>query len=224
MQKNEKSKKRKIVVHYTRNSTRLQVINKTHEVHLEKIRSYTEQNNFNCVKEFVDKGISGTKKERKQLNALRNYIRLHEVDYVIVTKLDRIMRNFMEFNDLYKELIHYEVGLIAIEQSTLDLANWKDPMVKIFVTFTGLAAELEADWIADRREAGKKFAEIYGTKSGKPMHRPKITLPDEKIIKEWTQQREWRNSQKKPSVQFFADKYDCSWKTMDNKIRELGLK
>lgn len=207
--------KETIVVHYTRNSTSQQVTNKTHEVHLDIIRNYTETNNFKCVREFVDKGVSGTKKERKQLKALRNYISLHEVDFVIITKLDRIMRNWLEFNDLYKELIHYEVGLIAIEQSTLNLANWNDPQVKIFVTFLGLAAELEAEWITERRESGKKYAEMHGTKSGLPMHRPKKEFPEEKIVADW---------KFKASVQFLANKHNCSWKTMDNYLRGLGLK
>jgi DNA invertase Pin-like site-specific DNA recombinase len=207
--------RQKIVVHYTRNSTRQQVMDKTHEIHLEKIRKYTIANNFKCAREFVDKGISGTQKERKQLKALRNYISLHEVDFIIITKLDRIMRNWLEFNELYKELVHYQVGLIAIEQSNLDLANWKSPMVKIFVTFLGLAAELEALWITERRESGKEYAKVHGTKSGLPMHRPKKDFPEDQIIKEWSD---------KASVQYLANKYKCSWKTMDNKIREMGLK
>ena len=211
----------KIVVHYTRNSTHQQVMNNTHEVHLKIIRKYTETNNFKCIREFVDKGVSGTKKERKQLQAMRNFIKLkveikeEKIDYIIITKLDRIMRNWLEFNDLYKELLDYNVGLIAIEQSNLNLANWSNPQVKIFITFLGLAAELEAEWINERVKSGKKYAEVHGTKSGLPMHRPRKEFPEEKIIKEWSF---------KPSIQYLANKYNCSWQTMNKYLKELGLK
>ena len=99
------TKKRDAVVHYTRNSTPQQVANKTHEEHLAKLRKYSDANNFHVLREFVDKGISGTKKERKQLKAMRTFITSHDVDYIVITKLDRIMRNWIEFNDLYKELM-----------------------------------------------------------------------------------------------------------------------
>lgn len=210
-----------IVVHYTRNSTRLQVINNTHEKHLIKIREHSNKNNFRCIREFVDKGISGTSKERKAFESMRTFIQLNDVNFIIVTKLSRIMRNWFEFSDFYREIIRLEIGLIAIEESKFDLSKWNDPAVKIYVTWLGLAAELENDWITERRESGRKYAILYGTKSGKPMNRPKKALPDDIIINEWKEQLGWNHP---PKVQYFADKYDCDWKTMNKKLKELGLK
>ena len=213
----------KNVVFYTRNSTRLQELNKTHEVHLESLRNYSKKHNYNEMRTFIDKAKSGKNKKREGLEALLNFIKTNydeknqknKIDFVLITKIDRLIRNWIEFNDIYKVFLKYKVGFKAIEQSNLDLSEWDNLMVKVFVTVLGLAADIERTFINERRESGKAYARIHGTKSGKPMHRPKIPLNEKIIIDDWNA---------KPSVRFLSRKHKVSWATMNNKLLEMGLK
>ncbi len=52
---------------------------------------------------------------------------------------------------------------------------------KLLFHILGAFAEFERTIIRERMEAGRKKAEIVGTKSGKPCHRPKIKIDEDGV-------------------------------------------
>ena len=66
------------------------------------------------VKEFKDGGESGTSTtKRNDLNAMLEYLDEHEVDYVIVHKLDRLARNGDDDSDITRALRGRKVRLVS---------------------------------------------------------------------------------------------------------------
>ena len=69
------------------------------------------------VKEFKDAGASAKSADRKDLQAMLDYIKDHDVDYVIVHKLDRLARNRWDDADITRVLSQRGVKLISVSES-----------------------------------------------------------------------------------------------------------
>jgi len=71
------------------------------------------------IKEFVDRGISAKAADRKDLQAMLDYIRDYKdkIDYVIVHKVDRLARNREDDADITRVLRQYGVRLVSTMES-----------------------------------------------------------------------------------------------------------
>ena len=69
------------------------------------------------VKEFVDRGSSAKSVDRKDLQAMLQYIKETPPDYVIVHKVDRLARNRGDDVDIMRVLNEHNVKLISASES-----------------------------------------------------------------------------------------------------------
>ena len=69
------------------------------------------------VREFSDKGVSGTSANRPGLKAMLAYIADHDVDYVIVHKLDRLARNRADDVDITRAIEGAGVRLVSTSEA-----------------------------------------------------------------------------------------------------------
>lgn len=115
-----------------------------------------------CEKIFIDKGISGSKKERIGLNEALAFMR--KGDTFVVWKLDRAGRSLRHLIDLISSLAEREVGFISLTES-IDTTTAGGML--IFHIF-GALAEFERALIRERTHAGLEAARARGHKGGRP--------------------------------------------------------
>ena len=69
------------------------------------------------IKEFVDRGASARSANRPELQRMLEYLEDHDVDYVIVHKIDRLARNRADDVEIMKSLESSDVRLVSTTES-----------------------------------------------------------------------------------------------------------
>ena len=69
------------------------------------------------IKEFVDRGASARSANRPELQRMLEYLEGHDVDYVIVHKIDRLARNRADDVEIMKSLDASSVRLVSTTES-----------------------------------------------------------------------------------------------------------
>ncbi len=69
------------------------------------------------TKEFVDRGASARSANRPELQGMLEYLADHDVDYVIVHKLDRLARSRADDVEITKSLDEFNVRLVSTTES-----------------------------------------------------------------------------------------------------------
>lgn len=139
----------------------------TPDQHLENqildLRKLAAQRGFEVVKEYCDRGISGSKAKRPGLDALLADARRGEFSLVLVAAFDRIARSTKNFLEIVDEL--NELGIEFI--SAREAIDTSGPMGRMFLTMVGSIAELERSLIVERIKAGMRRARIEGRRLGR---------------------------------------------------------
>ena len=128
------------------------------------LMTYAERANLNITHVFIDKGISGTKELRPELNRLMVSARNHEFKNVMVWKFDRFARSVSHLLKGLEEFNFLGVRFISVK----DQVDTDSPMGKAMFSLVGVMAELEGDLIRERIKEGMKVAKAKGIKIGRP--------------------------------------------------------
>jgi len=130
------------------------------EVQLRELRAWCAAHSHKIAAEYVDRGISGAKKSRPQLDKLmRDAVKgLQDIDAVLVWRLDRFGRSLQHLQNAIAALKDAKVGFISLKEG-FDLTT---PMGKAFFGMLGVFAEFERDVIAERIRAGLRMAKSKG--------------------------------------------------------------
>ena len=113
---------------------------------------------------YTDK-VSSTKKNRKSLNRLFNYVR--EGDTIVVWKLDRLARSLIHFTKLMNELEVKGVKFKSITEPFINTTE-KSSHSNFLVNMFAALAQLERDIIVERTKAGLESARRRGKILGAP--------------------------------------------------------
>lgn len=131
---------------------------------LRDLREYAGSRKFEVFKEYVDRGVSGSKVSRPALDALMDSARKRRFDAVLVWRFDRFARSTKhlalaldEFRSLGVQFVSYNEN---IDTST--------PMGAAMFTIISAMAQLERDIIRERVIAGVRTAQAAGTHCGRP--------------------------------------------------------
>lgn len=116
---------------------------------------------YGCWRVFEEK-ITGTKKERPQLEEMFNYLR--PGDKVVVYKLDRISRSTKHLIELMEYFEANQIDFVSINEN-IDTST---PMGKFIFKIMASIAELERDIISERTKSGLEAARARGRKGGRP--------------------------------------------------------
>jgi len=168
---------RKRVIFYVRVSTGGQTV----ENQLGELHAVAERHGWNVTQVYADRGISGTKgrEGRPEFDKLLKAIARREVDMVAAWSVDRLGRSLKDLVSLLSDLQAKGVDLFLYQQG-LDTST---PSGRAMFQMLGIFAEFEAAIIRERVCTGVARAKRNGTKSGKPIGRPKITTEVETAIK-----------------------------------------
>ena len=134
------------------------------EVQLRDLRAYTKLHGLRIVGEYVDKGVSGTKKNRPELDRLMADAAKHRFDAVCVWKLDRFGRSLRHLVNALAQLAESHVSFIS-HRDNLDLTTSAG---RLMFGVIGAMAEFERDIISERVKAGLRNAKAKGKILGHP--------------------------------------------------------
>lgn len=143
---------------------RVSTTDQTCDNQLLDLRRYAEQRGWTIVGEFVDRGISGTKDSRPQLDKLMDAARKRKVDAVLVWRFDRFARSVKHLITALEEFRSLGVDFVSYSENV----DTSTPAGKVMFTIMAAMAEFERNLIVDRVKAGLRRAVSQGKKLGRP--------------------------------------------------------
>jgi DNA invertase Pin-like site-specific DNA recombinase len=129
-----------------------------------------------CEKIFKEK-ISGARKERPELDAMINNLRVG--DTIVVWKLDRLGRSLKNIIDLVLDFNAKEV----IVKGLTDGVDTSTSNGRLFLNIMASLAEYERELIRERTTAGLQAAKARGRLGGRPKGLKADTVGKLKIIR-----------------------------------------
>jgi len=145
---------------------------------LRELREYATRRGWEIVAEFVDRGVSGTKERRPQLDAMMAMAKRRAVDAVMVWKLDRFARSLKHLVNALADFDALGVAFISLRDN-LDLTT---PSGRLMFQIIGAMAEFERSLIVERVRAGLHNPDRPGFSSkGNRLGRPRVGVPRAKI-------------------------------------------
>ena len=169
------------IAKYTRCSTDNQDLTLQKETLDKFIERLMEDNPNNTyeVLEFNDFNVSGkSTKDRKELNKMLDLVEKKKINVVIFVRLDRLARSLQDLLQITSKFEANNVKFTATEQN-IDTSTYQG---RLLFQLMGAFAEFDRNVTRERMEEGRKRAELVGTKSGKPCHRPKISIDRDAVI------------------------------------------
>ena len=129
--------------------------------------------------DFADSGISGKNIDRPDFIKMMAMIEKGKENggILVVTKLDRLARSLQDLLNVSERLKKQKVDLVVIEQN-IDTTTLNG---RLSFHILGAFAEFERELIRERLQIGREVAKLKGTRSGKPMHRPKISIDEDGV-------------------------------------------
>ena len=162
---------------YMRCSTELQELTlqeETLDKHIQRLREDNPTTEY-IIEKFKDNNLSGKNTNRPEFQRLMKIIEMNKIDLVVVTALDRLSRSLQDLLNTTNLFQAHSCNFIVVGKS-IDTTNAQG---RLLFHILGAFAEFERETIRERMEAGRKRAEVSGTKSGLPCHRPKTSKVDE---------------------------------------------
>ena len=161
---------------------RVSTDDQTVETQREALRAACEARGWRIVEEFVDEGISGSKGREKRpgFDRLCKAVTRRQIDVVAAWSVDRLGRSLQDLVGFLSEL--NSVGCdLYLDRQAVDTTT---PAGRALFQMLGVFAEFERSIIVERVRAGMARAKRRGTKSGRPIGRPKTTNSKVKAIRE----------------------------------------
>jgi putative DNA-invertase from lambdoid prophage Rac len=135
----------------------------------DELRAAAKQRGFSIALE-VEETSSGARNDRPGLQRVLEAARKHQVDAVLVHKLDRFGRSAFDLHANIRQLEDAGVRFIATTQG-LDVKPGGDPMSRLVLSVLAGVAEFERDLIRERTRMGLAQARKRGVRLGRP-HSP----------------------------------------------------
>jgi DNA invertase Pin-like site-specific DNA recombinase len=139
------------------------------ELQLVALREFANTRGWQVVGEFVDTGVSGAKDTRPELDVMMRLARSRKLDVIAVWKLDRFGRSLKHLVNTLAELEALKVMFVSLRDS-IDMTT---PSGRLMFGVIASMAQFERELIQERVRAGLALARTKGTRSGKPIGRPK---------------------------------------------------
>lgn len=126
---------------------------------------------------FLDLHESSRKAKRPKLEVLRKAVAAGKVRELVCYKLDRLARSAIELDQLIREFELAGCKLVFVADS-IDTST---PAGILFFRIVSAIAEFERDTIRTRVLSGLDAAREHGTRSGKPIGRPRVEVDAETV-------------------------------------------
>ena len=161
--------------------------NQNPAVQEQPLRELIAQRRWRLHRVYSDRA-SGAKERRPGLDALMADARRGAFDVVLVFRFDRFARSVKQLIQALEEFRSLGIDFVS-HQEALDTST---PMGKAMFTIIAAMAELERGVIRERVVAGMEYARLRGTKSGKPIGRPRAIFRRDEAQELRSQGVSWR--------------------------------
>lgn len=128
------------------------------------LRELAETQGATVVLEFLDKGISGVKKDRDALNALLIAAKARKFETLYVYSIDRLSRSVKNLIETVETINSLGVTIV-FKRENIDTQS---AMGQFFLTVLGSLAQFEREIMIERINAGIARAKSEGKKMGRP--------------------------------------------------------
>ena len=171
-----------------------------------QLREFCKTQGWTIVREYEDHE-SGSKADRAQFQAMRVDAAQHRFDVIVFWALDRFTREgALETLQYLNMLSNYGVGYRSFTEPYLDSCGiFKDAVIAIL----GTIAKQERVRISDRVRAGLDRARSQGTKSGKPIGRPRAMFARDEVVRLRVQGMSWRKMAQRAGVSIVSVRRAC---------------
>ena len=142
------------------------------EVQLIRLRRWVVELNLEIYDEYVDIA-SGANEKRPALDQMVKHAHQNRFKVILMVRLDRIMRSIRNLLNLHHDLEQYGVGFRCMDQSIETIT----PAGRLQMQILGAVAEFERELARERIKDGMAKAKEKGTRSGKPIGRPRYKIP-----------------------------------------------
>jgi len=142
---------------------RVSTLDQNPETQLRELRQFAGQRGFQVAKEYVDRGVSGTKARRPGLDRMLEDARRRRFDVVLVWAFDRMARSVRHFLEVLDELNHLGIEFVSFRESV----DTSGPLGRAMVVIVSAIAELERNLIVERVRAGMRRARAEGRQIGR---------------------------------------------------------
>jgi DNA invertase Pin-like site-specific DNA recombinase len=144
------------------------------DMQLVDLQKFSASKDWTIFREYVDKGVSGSKSSRPQLDKLMKDAAAGLFDAVLVWKLDRFGRSVRHLANAIAELQSHNVTFISLKDS-IDLSTAQG---RLMFSLLSAMAEFERELICERVKAGMENAR----RKGKHIGRPSVNILREDIV------------------------------------------
>lgn len=134
------------------------------EMQLRELREYCEHRGWQVSAEYVDRGISGAKEKRPELDRLLADAHRRRFDATVVWKFDRFARSVSHLLRALETFQALGIEFVSLTEGV----DTSTPMGKMVFTVLGAVAELERSLIVERVKAGLRNARAKGKRLGRP--------------------------------------------------------
>jgi DNA invertase Pin-like site-specific DNA recombinase len=128
------------------------------------LRELAESQGVTVVFEFLDKGISGVKKDRDALNAMLTAAKARKFETLYVYSIDRLSRSVKNLIETVETLNSLGITIVFKRESI----DTQSAMGQFFLTVLGSLAQFEREIMIERINAGIARAKSEGKKMGRP--------------------------------------------------------
>jgi DNA invertase Pin-like site-specific DNA recombinase len=130
---------------------------------LREISQYCARRGWKLAAEYVDRGISGAKEKRPELDRLMADAHRRKFDAVVVWKFDRFARSVSHLLRALENFQALGIEFVSLSESV----DTTTPAGKMVFTVLGAVAELERSLIGERVRAGLRNAKAKGIRLGR---------------------------------------------------------
>lgn len=175
---------------YARVSTRDQ----DHAMQLDELRAMAAARGWQA-EEYVDTG-SGSSRDLPERSRMLEAVRRGKVSAVLVWRFDRFARSTQQLVDAMEEFRSRGVEFVSLREG-IDTTTPAGRFA--FTVFAGIA-EFEREIIRERVKAGLDTAKQNGTRSGRPIGRPRVHVDVEEAELLLAQGGSWSSVAEKMGV------------------------
>ena len=158
------------------------------EVQEQPLRELIKQRRWSLHQIYSD-GASGAKEKRPGLNSLMGDARRGLFNAIVVWRFDRFARSVKQLVAALEEFRALGIDFVS-HQDALDTGT---PIGKAVITIIAAIAELERNIIRERVIAGLDHAHRNGTRSGKPVGRPRKVFRRGTVLELRMAGKSWRD-------------------------------
>jgi DNA invertase Pin-like site-specific DNA recombinase len=113
---------------------------------------------------YVDRGVSGKKDSRPQLNRMMEDAHERRFDVIVVGRFDRFARSVSHLLRAFETLNALGIQFVSLAEHV----DTSTPAGKMIFTVLGAVSELERNLIVERVHSGLRHARAKGKRLGRP--------------------------------------------------------